>query len=34
MQEIVAHLGIDQLSPSSVSRMAHDLDEQVHAFLL
>jgi transposase-like protein len=33
VQEIVAHLGIDQLSPSSVSRIAHDLDDQVKAFL-
>lgn len=34
VQEIVAHLGIEQLSPASVSRMAKDLDEQVQAFLL
>jgi putative transposase len=34
IQEIVAHLGIDQLSPASVSRMAKDLDNQVQAFLL
>jgi putative transposase len=34
VQEIVAHLGIDQLSPASVSRMAKDLDDQVQAFLL
>lgn len=33
VQEIVAHLGMDQLSPSSVSRIAHDLDDQVKAFL-
>ena len=34
VQEIVAHLGIEHLSPASVSRMAKDLDEQVQAFLL
>jgi transposase-like protein len=34
VQEIVSHLGIDQLSPASVSRMARDLDDQVQAFLL
>jgi len=34
VQEIVSHLGIDQLSPASVSRMAKDLDDQVQAFLL
>ncbi|MDR9816998.1 MAG: transposase [Candidatus Methanoculleus thermohydrogenotrophicum] len=34
VQEIVAHLGIEQLSPASVSRMAKDLDDPVHAFLL
>jgi transposase-like protein len=33
VQEIVAHLGMEQLSPSSVSRIAHDLDDQVKAFL-
>ena len=33
VQEIVAHLGIDQLSPSSVSRISRDLDDQVMAFL-
>lgn len=33
IQEIVAHLGIDQLSLASVSRMAKDLNKQVHAFL-
>jgi transposase-like protein len=33
VQEIVAHQGMDQLSPSSVSRIAHDLDDQVKAFL-
>ena len=32
--EIVAHLGIDHLSPASVSRMAKDLDDQAQAFLL
>jgi putative transposase len=34
IQEIVAHLGIDHLSPASVSRMAKELDDQVQAFLL
>lgn len=34
IQEIVAHLGIEHLSPASVSRMAKDLDDQVQAFLL
>lgn len=34
VQEIVAHLGIEQLSPASVSRMAKDLDDPVQAFLL
>ena len=33
VQDIVQHLGIEQLSPASVSRMAKDLDEQVQAFL-
>jgi len=33
VQEIVAHLGIEQLSPASVSRMAKDLDDQVREFL-
>ena len=33
VQTIISHLGIDQLSPSSVSRIAQDLDEQVTAFL-
>jgi transposase-like protein len=33
IQEVVAHFGIEQLSPASVSRIAKDLDEQVHAFL-
>ncbi|GAA5261345.1 IS256 family transposase [Methanocalculus sp. MC3] len=33
IQDIVSHLGIEQLSPASVSRMARDLDEQVQAFL-
>ena len=33
VQAIIAHLGIDQLSPSSVSRIARDLDDQVVAFL-
>jgi len=32
IQEIVAHLGVEQLSSASVSRMAKDLDEQVQAF--
>jgi putative transposase len=34
IQEIAAHLGIDQFSPASVSRMAKDLDERFQAFLL
>ena len=33
IQEVVAHFGIEQFSPASVSRIAKDLDEQVHAFL-
>ena len=33
VQDIVQHLGIEHLSPASVSRMAKDLDEQVQAFL-
>lgn len=33
IQDLVQHLGIEQLSPASVSRMAKDLDEQVQAFL-
>lgn len=33
IKDIVNHLGIEQLSPASVSRMARDLDEQVQAFL-
>ena len=34
IQEIVAHLGIEHLSPASVSRTAKGLDDQVQAFLL
>ena len=34
IQEIVSHLGIDQLSPASVSPVATGLDDQVQAFLL
>ena len=34
VQDIVAHLGVEQLSPASVSRMARDLDEQVQAFFM
>jgi len=33
IQNIVSHLGIDQLSPSSVSRISKELDEHVHKFL-
>lgn len=33
VQAIISHLGIDQLSPSLVSRIASDLDDQVQAFL-
>ena len=31
---MLPHLGIDQFSPASVSRMAKDLDERFQAFLL
>ena len=34
VQWIVQHLGIDQLSPASVSRIAKDLDDTVREFLL
>lgn len=30
---IISHLGIDQLSPSSVSRIAQDLDREMQEFL-
>ena len=30
---IIDHLGMDQLSPSSVSRIAQDLDREVHELL-
>jgi transposase-like protein len=33
VQEIVSHLGIEQISPSSVSRIAKELDEKVEEFL-
>ncbi len=33
VQAIISHLGIEQLSPSSVSRIASDLDDQVKTFL-
>ena len=33
VQDIVAHLGLDQLSPSSVSRISKELDEKVDEFL-
>jgi len=33
VEAIISHLGIDQLSPSSVSRIAQDLDHEVHEFL-
>ena len=33
VQTIVSHLGIEQLSPSSVSRISKELDEHVHEFL-
>jgi transposase-like protein len=33
VQEIVSHLGIDQIFPSSVSRIAKELDEKVEEFL-
>lgn len=32
IQEIVAHLGIEQISPSYVSKIASDLDQTVHLF--
>lgn len=34
VQAIVQHLGIEQLSPASVSRMAKELDDQVSEFLM
>jgi transposase-like protein len=34
VEAIIAHLGIDQLSPSSVSRIAQDLDREVQEFLM
>ncbi len=34
VQEIVAHLSVEQLSPASVSRMARELDDQVQEFLM
>ncbi len=34
VQEIVSHLGVEQLSPASVSRMARELDDQVQEFLM
>lgn len=33
IRDIVSHLGLDQLSPSSVSRISRDLDEKVDEFL-
>ena len=33
VEAIISHLGIDQLSPSSVSRIAGDLDREVQEFL-
>jgi putative transposase len=33
IQDIVSHLGLDQLSPSSVSRISKELDEKVNEFL-
>ena len=33
VQTIVSHLGLDQLSPSSVSRISKELDEKVEEFL-
>jgi transposase-like protein len=33
VEAIISHLGIDQLSPSSVSRIARDLDREVHESL-
>ena len=34
VKEIVAHLGVEQLSPALVSRMARELDDQVQEFLM
>ena len=34
IQEIVGHLGIDQFSPASISRIDNELDDQVQAFLV
>lgn len=33
VQDIVSHLGLDQLSPSTVSRISQELDEKVDEFL-
>jgi len=33
IQDIVCHLGLDQLSPSSVSRISKELDDKVNEFL-
>jgi putative transposase len=33
VQDVISHLGIDQISPSYVSKVAQELDEQVRSFL-
>ena len=33
IQDIVSHLGLDQLSPSSISRISRELDDKVNEFL-
>ena len=33
IQDIVSHLGLDQLSPSSISRISKELDDKVNEFL-
>jgi putative transposase len=33
IQDIVCHLGLDQLSPSSISRISKELDDKVNEFL-
>jgi len=33
IQKIVSHLGLDQLSPSSISRISKELDDKVNEFL-
>jgi len=33
IQDIVSHLGLDQLSPSSISRISKELDDKINEFL-